>query len=209
MSLKISRDEISQLGRMNAHYRPLSMYNNNWKDWDDDLEDENVYDRVTATALVTEYSMRALAVSTGISKSEVSLALKRCYNVNLAKIDMESDLPQVNSKALLEFIVHGLRYVFPAKKGEITRGIATASGAPILQGKIMTAGELISVWPDAHRKTKGQALQPLYKTVPKAVRRDPLLYGLLALTDAIRIGSARERNLAIDQLNKLFEQKHG
>jgi hypothetical protein len=36
----------------------------------------------------------------------------------------------------------------------------------------------------------------LYKTVPQAALRDPLLYQMLALIDAIRDGRTRERHLA-------------
>jgi hypothetical protein len=38
--------------------------------------------------------------------------------------------------------------------------------------------------------------------VPKAAKRDPHLYELLALLDAVRIGRARERNLANDLVKK-------
>ena len=36
---------------------------------------------------------------------------------------------------------------------------------------------------------------PLYKNVPTAARRDPKLYELLALVDAIRDGRARDERL--------------
>ena len=56
------------------------------------------------------------------------------------------------------------------------------------------------VWPYAHGKVLGQSIKPLYKTVPKACEKDFALYELLALTDALRIGKNRERNLAITEL---------
>ena len=73
------------------------------------------------------------------------MALKRCYANGLAKRDRHSGAPRVNTKSLCEFIVHGLRYVFPAKPGEVTRGIATGFAAPVLQDKLMSAGELVPV----------------------------------------------------------------
>ena len=66
----------------------------------------------------------------------------------------------------------------------------------------MTAGEFIYVWPDAMGKEQGQAVEPLYKTVPMAVKKDPRLYGYLALIDAIRLGRGRESNLAAKELDK-------
>jgi hypothetical protein len=43
--------------------------------------------------------------------------------------------------------------------------------------------------------------------VPYAVRRDPELYALLALVDAIRLGNPREANLAADLLKAQMDVK--
>jgi hypothetical protein len=43
---------------------------------------------------------------------------------------------------------------------------------------------------------------PLYDSVPGAARRDPALYDLLALIDAIRMGRARERNVAEKEITQ-------
>ncbi len=155
-----------------------------------------------------QFSVRALAEATGVSKSQVSLSLQRCHDVGLTTIDRLTGAPRANVKALGEFIVYAIRYVFPAKPGEITRGIATALAAPVLKGQIMTAGEFVPVWPDARGNTKGLAVEPLFKSVPQAVRKDAQLYALLALTDAIRVGQARERNYAADKLMTLLEVNH-
>ena len=48
-------------------------------------------------------------------------------------------------------------------KGEITRGIATAFAAPVLKDKLMSASELVLIWPDAKGSIKGQAVEPLFK----------------------------------------------
>ncbi len=149
-----------------------------------------------------QYSVRALAAGTGISKSQVSLALQRCYEAGLAKKNRLSGLPKVNIKSLFEFIVHGLRYVFPARLAEVTRGIPTAFGAPILKERLMSAGELIPVWPSAQGSAKGQAVEPLFPSAALASENDDGLYALLALIDAIRLGQPRERRLAIGILEQ-------
>ena len=153
--------------------------------------------------LRSRYSVRSLAESTGISKSQVSLSLQRSYESGLARLDLRTGEPNVNAKLLCEFIVYGIRYVFPTKLGEVTRGIATAMAAPVLRQQVMTAGELVPVWPHALGNTKGQAVEPLASSVARAVRDDPLLYAMLALTDAIRIGLPREKNLATKLLAQL------
>lgn len=183
-----------------------------WQDWDDEFEvidscnelflekyhDENDY-------IVSLYTARALERVSGISKSQVNLALNRCLNVGLIRYDRKISVPRTNKKALFDFIVCGLKYVFPAKPAELTRGIATAFAAPVLNQKLMSAGDLIPVWSDARGNTKGQAIEPLFKSVVYAVRTDPELYALLALVDAIRIGQPREANLAADLLKQHLE----
>jgi hypothetical protein len=151
------------------------------------------------------YTVRNLELETGIGKSQVSNSLRRCFDVGLAKKDRNSGIPRVNTKRLFEFINYGAKYVFPAKPGQLVRGIGTAFAAPVLENRVFSAGELLPVWPDAQGKNKGLEVAPLFKTVGHAVRRDPELYALLALVDAIRIGSPREANLAKDLLKKHME----
>jgi hypothetical protein len=43
-------------------------------------------------------------------------------------------------------------------------------------------------------------VEPLFKSVPMSVRRDPVLYDLLALTDALRVGKPREQAVAAQML---------
>lgn len=155
-----------------------------------------------------QYSFRNLEAVTGISKSQVSESLKRCLFVNLVANDRSTGVPVVNKKALLEFVVHGLKYVFPASPGALVRGIPTTFAAPGMSEHLMTAGESIFVWPDATGKEKGQSIAPLYKSVPKAVKQDPYLYELLALIDSIRTGRPREANLAAQLFEeRLFEER--
>lgn len=169
---------------------------NLWQGWEDHSEPDPPVHH-------DSYSVRALQTSLGISKTEVAAALKRCQQIGLLRLDPSTQLPRVNTKALLGFIEHGLRYVFAVKPAEMVRGIPTGFSAPVLQGKLMSGGELIHVWPDAYGTRKGQSITPLFKTVPGAVKKDPLLYEYLALIDAVRLGNAREANLA----NQLLREK--
>ena len=153
----------------------------------------------------SQYTTRALEEATGISKSKINLALNRCIDVGLARKDRQSGVPKINKKALFEFIVHGLKYVFPARPGELTRGVATAFSAPVLEGKLMSAGDYQPVWPDAKGDTKGLRIEPLFQTAPYAAKNDPELYSLLALVDAVRLGQSRERNLAADLLKQKLD----
>lgn len=142
------------------------------------------------------FSMRGLEEATGISKSEVSHALRRCTEVGLVKAERGSGIPRANTRALVGFVMNGLKYVFPARPGPLVRGIPTAHAAPVLAGRLMSAGEHIHVWEDGHGNVQGQRVDPLYRSVPRAVRRDAELYAMLALVDAIRLGQERESALA-------------
>ena len=151
------------------------------------------------------WSQRELAQLLLISPSEINKSIKRLVYADLLRKD-ETNIPSLIAvkAAAKEFLIHGLKYCFPVKLGEYTPGIATGVGAPILKNKIVLGDDPIPVWPYGKGDVKGLALEPLYPTVPQAVREypDDAFYDLLALVDAIRQGRARERQLAIDMLNK-------
>jgi hypothetical protein len=173
-----------------------------WEDWSDEDGD------LPGTATKSDrdpYSVRSLSLATGISKSEVSKALNRCYNSGLAKPSRNTGSPAVNVKALGDFSIYGLRYVFPAELGSMTRGIVTGMTARIFPDTLFSAGVQSPVWPDAKGNTMGLAVIPLFKTVPYAARKDPRLYAFLALIDSLRLGLPRERNLAAETLDKLLK----
>jgi DNA-binding transcriptional ArsR family regulator len=152
--------------------------------------------KAAAEQAAEQFSMRALEQSTGISKSEVSNALNRCIAAGLAKLERNSGIPRANTRALDEFLGHGLKYVFPVRPGPLVRGLATAHAAPVLAGKLLSGGEHIYVWEDAQGSDMGQAIEPLFKSVPSAARQDEALYAMLALVDAIRLGNEREASVA-------------
>jgi hypothetical protein len=103
---------------------------------------------------------------------------------------------------LEEFVIHGLRYVFPPVLGGLTRGMPTSHAGPALANKLTPSADPPPVWPDADGEIRGQSFSPLCKSVPQAARADEALYELLTLVDAIRGGRARDRNLAIKEIKK-------
>ncbi len=134
----------------------------------------------------------------GMSASEVHAAVRRLVDARL----VDPETKKVRLVALRNFLVHGLPYVFPAIPREITRGMPTAWASPAMSGKISSPEQLPPVWPDPEGPVQGASVQPLYPSVPGAARRDPKLYDLLALVDALRMGRARERDFAEKELNQ-------
>lgn len=148
------------------------------------------------------YSVRGLGASLGISKTEVSASLNRSLASGLAVKDRDLGRAKPNRRSLHAFITSGLKFVFPAKPGALTRGTPTAFHAPMLEGLLMSGGSLLYVWPHAGGSVQGQSVQPLFRSVPDAVQKDQHLYEYLALVDAIRLGRQREANLATERLKE-------
>lgn len=143
---------------------------------------------------------KSLAEELSISPSEVSKALRRCADAGLVHI--EGSEKRVNRTALMEFLSHGLKYAFPPERGSMVRGIPTAASAEPLKSRLLADNEPPAVWPYAQGKVRGISFSPLYQGAPKAALRDPELYNVLALCDAVRSGRTRERTLAVELLGK-------
>lgn len=146
------------------------------------------------------YSVRGLETSLGISKSEIHNSINRSIFSGLGIKDYATTRIRPNNRIVYNFIVHGLKYVFPVKPGSITRGVPTMFAAPMLKGLLVSPGEYINVWPHAEGESMGHAVEPLFKSVPGAVQEDQFLYECLALIDAIRLGKPREAGLAAELL---------
>jgi hypothetical protein len=146
----------------------------------------------------SDWKTRDLAFDLGISLSEISESLHRSMVAGL----LDASKKRVFRKNLMEFLQYGIRYVFPQELGALVVGIPTAHSAPVLADKIIA--EDTYVWADANGTAKGSAIEPLYRTVPEACRRDARLYALLALVDVLRVGKTREIKLAIQELHTLF-----
>lgn len=188
----------------------VSAWPHDWKDWEEGSDEpsplhQNPSGHEEGTGHLSFYTARALEQQTGISKTQINLSLKHCMEIGLAKTDRKLGVPRANTKALFEFIVYGLKYVFPARANELTRGIATGFAAPVLEKSLISAGEHVPVWSYAHGNTMGMRVEPLFKSAVDAARRDPQMYSMLALIDAIRLGQPRERNLAVQLLRDRLE----
>ncbi len=147
-------------------------------------------------------SVRGLEASLGISKSEISKSLQRSRFAGLLVPELAGDREMVNRPALIEFLIHGLRYVFPVRPGSVASGIPTAVDAPVFDHLLLRAGGMQLVWPESNASHQGESVQPIYPSVPFAADQDQALYDLLALADSLRLGRARERKIAADQLRQ-------
>jgi hypothetical protein len=164
-------------------------------------------DIVVVTKLLgfREYRPKIAQVAEDIvlSVSEVYASLRRLQSARLIHSTRLGNAP--NLEAIKEFFVHGVKYAFPADRGQLTRGVATSYAAPPLNRLIAQGDDPPPVWPYARGKTRGMTFEPFYAKVPMAALKDARLYELLALIDAVRDGRARERNLAERELLKRLD----
>lgn len=144
------------------------------------------------------WSYSLLAWELGMSASEVHAAIRRSAEAGLFRADRGWGAP--DCEALEEFLVHGLRYVWPPVRGGLVHGVPTLTAAAPLAGLVAPGEDPPAVWPHPGEAVRGLALEPLYKSVPVAARRDPRLHELLVLVDAIRGARGTVRDLAIGEL---------
>ena len=79
--------------------------------------------------LTLEESARPYAVvagELGMSASEFHAAVQRLGHSGLVELKER----RIRQGAVREFLIHGLRYVFPVVMGGLTRGIPTSFAAP-------------------------------------------------------------------------------
>ena len=127
-----------------------------------------------------------LAKDLGISQAEVVHSLSRL------KVSLLIDSQRRPIKlAVLEFLIHAVKYFFPVQLRGVAKGMPTG-----------VSGEHKYVWPVEGATSQGIVVTPLYPTIPMAAQKDPLLHELLALLDAIRMGGVGETEFATRELKK-------
>lgn len=143
-----------------------------------------------------KWTQRELAESLSMNLAEVNHSLKRLAEVKL--FDPHDKF--VLHRSALEFILHGLPFVFPGKLGPMKSGHPTAHA--VLGDEILFDENDLYVWPDKNGEKRGHSVIPLHKGAAEASKKDPQLYQLLALIDVLRVGQAREKNIAKKRLTE-------
>jgi hypothetical protein len=131
-----------------------------------------------------------IARSTGSSVGECHNAVRRLETSRLILADER----RPSTELLHQFLVHGAPFAFPAVIGPEIVGIPTAHSAPPFHG--IVASTTGFVWAHADGTMRGQSIIPLFPGAPLLAVDNPALYDLLALIDALRVGTARVRTIA-------------
>jgi len=157
-------------------------------------------------------TLQSLAIDLGLSVSDVHGALKRNEAAGLSCRGVREPTPgykratraegyEILPRALHEFLVHGLPYVFPAKRSALTMGMPTALSETLDRS---SPDRLPVVWPMADGSVRGESLAPLHKSVPYAANRDARLHSLMSAIDALRLGDPALRCKAVEQIAALL-----
>jgi hypothetical protein len=147
----------------------------------------------------SQKTLPALSETLHLSLATIHRSVKRLQAAGLLDGDRDVRLAQAD-----EFFAHALQYLFPPRFGGESRGVPTAWAAPPLRDELTTTDGPLPVWAHPNGESRGIALEPLHEVVPDLASRDAELYERLALVDALRIGDARIRNLAIDELRRRY-----
>lgn len=147
-----------------------------------------------------------LSTMLGMSASEVHASVKRAFNAGLlhrAPTVGASMMPLPVRAALSEFLIHGVKYVWPASRGALTRGVPTCSSVAGVAALLNVAEpEVPQVWPDPQGEIRGETIEPLFSKATIVARRDPAMHEWLALLDILRVKSGREASLAVEAIQR-------
>jgi hypothetical protein len=150
-----------------------------------------------------DWTYSVMAGELGLSAGETHNAVDRCRCAGLLLPSRE-----ISSTLLRDLLVVAVPRIFYAIRGGIVTGMPTSVHATSLKGRFNVArGVRLVVWPGGDAGSpvpnrSGEAVAPIYPSVPGAARRDVVIYELLALVDVLRVGSATEQERAVQCLDE-------
>lgn len=148
-------------------------------------------------------TLQQLSLALGLSLSDVHGAMSRNRAAGLCR-PIEAGarrrgVDPVDHHALQEFLIHGVGYVFPAKRSALALGIPTA-----LTENSLSPDALPVVWPSSEGFVRGESIEPLHKSVPIVASRDAAMHSLLSAIDVLRLGDREKRDAAIARITSLL-----
>lgn len=148
--------------------------------------------------LVPEERYEPLAEALVTSTSAVHRSVARLQLSGLCRASSRT----VARVALQEFLVHGVRFTFPAMHGPERAGLPTGWTHPAIAALFADGNARPSlVWASDRGTAHGELMVPLFPNVPAVAMRDPRLHELLALVDLMRTGNVRERAIGADLIS--------
>lgn len=142
-------------------------------------------------------SVRGLASALAVPPTNVQRSIERLVAQSLVVQGPEGR--RVNRLAARDLFAHGVRWIAPAKIGRVVLGLPTAHAASPLASQLPGDSDPVVI-PLEEGPVRGKSVTPLHPSAPEAAAKDHKLHELLAIVDGIRIGGAREREVAVAAL---------
>lgn len=83
----------------------------------------------------------------------------------------------VFKSAIFDFLIKGIRYVFPVEIGRISTGVSTSISCEVLRDLIVSDDNY--VWPCIDGNMRGESIKPLYEKVQLVALKDSKLHEVL------------------------------
>lgn len=165
------------------------------------LKGQDIVLLVQLLGLPPSWTVRGLSEGLELGVGPVHRSLSRLAEAGV----YDAHRKRVIIGAAEEFLLHGLRYVFPVRPQGEVRGQPTAWAASPLRELLVDESPLPPVWPASDGTVRGLALKPLHPSALPAARGDRVTGERLALLDALRAGDARIRGVAAEQLRRSLD----
>lgn len=147
-------------------------------------------------------SQKDIAISLGLSQSEISHSLKTLEQVGL----INSGQRNVNKLAVTEFIVHALKFFYPSEKHGVGRGISVGPSSAYFNKRVHS-DEFHYVWPDPNGDTKGILISPLLPQLTTSIRENEKLLLFLNIIEVFRgLGGVRHLQVAQKALKEILDE---
>lgn len=166
------------------------------------LKGQDVVVLLKLLGLAEPVGVRELADELGFDAAGTHRALRRLGDAGL----YSSERRRVFGAPAEEFLLHAVKFSFPAARGTDVRGIPTSWAAEPLKGELAESAASPPVWPHSTGTVRGLSFEPLHPMVPDAAKADPQLWERLSLVDALRSNeSARIAALAARLLKERIQ----
>lgn len=160
-------------------------------------------DIVVLGKLITDEAwptQKEIANALELSQSEISHSLKTLEQVSLINVTQK----RINKLAVLEFIVHAIKFFYPSEKKGIGRGIKVGPSYSYFSKRVHP-DEFDYVWPDPEGDSKGVIVSPLLTRFSKTIKENEKLLLFLNVIEVFRgLGGVRHRQEAQKALKELI-----
>ena len=122
------------------------------------LKPQDVVVAIKLAVGIQHFTYARLSSAVGLAPSQVHASVKVLLQSKLAQD--ERDGPAINRFRLIDFLIHGVPYMFPATVTHPTKGLATVSALEEMKDLFLSQRDY--VWPSPDGKDTGVGIIPLH-----------------------------------------------